>query len=239
MGKKSVAVVETNEIMERPDFMAGHGRGSEEVKASDLAIPRLSIIQSLSPQRKKNDPAYIEGAEEGMIFNTVSRELYEGGVTMVPCYFRPEWVLWKLQDFGGGFLGSYPSEEEGEKAWAQQENKNQCELVDTGNHFCLLLHPDGRAEEVVVSMSVSQQKISRQWNSMIRIAGGDRFERKYKLEAVAVQNKKGQDFFNWKVTQLGFVDKTTYDHAESLYEAMAAGKKTVAHGDEPVTDADM
>lgn len=226
MSKKAVVKKQTTEL-DRPSYMKGASRGSEEVKIENLAIPRLSIIQALSPQRKKNDPNYIDGAEEGMIFNTVTCQLYEDGVTVVPCYFRPEWVLWKSMDSGGGFVGAFSSPEEAQRALEHHDDARDLEIVDTSNQFCLLINDSGRIDEVVISMSASQQKISRQWNSMIRVAGGDRFERMYKLEAVGVQNSRGQDYFNWKVTQLGYVSEEVYNRAEGLYAAIASGKRDI------------
>ena len=42
----------------------------------DITIPRVDVLQALSPQRKKTNAEYIEGAEEGMLFNTVTKQLY-------------------------------------------------------------------------------------------------------------------------------------------------------------------
>jgi hypothetical protein len=52
------------------------GKGLQNVTNDDITIPRLAIVQSGSPQRKKKDEKYIEGAEEGMIFNTVTNTVY-------------------------------------------------------------------------------------------------------------------------------------------------------------------
>ena len=57
------------------------GSGFEETSAESFAIPFLSILQSGSPQCKKSDGAYIKGAEEGMLFNSVTGDMYgEEGV---------------------------------------------------------------------------------------------------------------------------------------------------------------
>ena len=42
--------------------------GFGEVQAEDLRTPRISIIQALSPQRKKDSSEYQPDAEEGDIF---------------------------------------------------------------------------------------------------------------------------------------------------------------------------
>ena len=53
------------------------GLGNENVGTDDLAIPRLDLIQQLSPQIDKSSPKYIEGAETGHIFNTLTGEVYD------------------------------------------------------------------------------------------------------------------------------------------------------------------
>jgi hypothetical protein len=200
------------------------------------------MIQDLSPQRKANKPEYIEGAEEGMLFNTVTNELYPTFVLFVPVYFRLEWVIWKHRDSGGGFIGAYTTQQEAVAAVAdhalagQMTEKNEpvLDVQDTAQHFGLLLDPnssleDPRAQEIVISMSRSQLKPSRQFNSQIKLAGGDRWERYYKLSAVVTEGQKG-DYFNWKVQQLGFVSESVYKQAESLYEAVKAGQRDVERG---------
>ena len=84
-----------------PEFLkTGTARGNEQVGASDLIIPRIELVQSLSPCRKKTDPAYIEGAEEGDLYNNVTRELYGKEITVIPLYFAKEFLLWKDRSKG-------------------------------------------------------------------------------------------------------------------------------------------
>ena len=87
MAKKEVAVIDSTELAvsnDLPDWLQGKGaaRGSENVTTDDMLIPRIELVQALSPARKKSDAAYIEGAEEGMLYNNVTRELYGESVRM-------------------------------------------------------------------------------------------------------------------------------------------------------------
>ena len=83
--------------------------GMEEMTAEDLSVPYLRILAQLSPQVNKRDGAYVQGAEAGMIFNTVSNEVYDGeqGILVVPCYFNRRLVEWKPRASGGGLVASY------------------------------------------------------------------------------------------------------------------------------------
>ena len=206
---------------------AATGRGSEGMSLQDLVIPRIEIVQSLSPQRKKNDPAYIPGAEEGLIYNTVSRQLYGSHIYVAPVLWRKEYVLWRDRTKGGGFLGAFTSYEEAETAAAGHADSADIQIVDTAQNFVLVCNTDGGHEEAVVSMSRSKMAASRQWNSLVRMAGGDRFSRMYKLESVLTKGAKGE-YFTWKVTQLGATPAEIFKVAETMYSAVASGARDVA-----------
>ncbi len=49
-----------------------HG-GLENIQQDDLATPRLKILMQLSPELEE-----MENAKAGMIYNTVTNELYDG-----------------------------------------------------------------------------------------------------------------------------------------------------------------
>jgi hypothetical protein len=216
-----------------PDYIKqGTNRGSEGVGMDDLTIPRLELVQALSPCRKKNDPAYIEGAEEGMLYNNVSREIYGTSVVIVPVIFKKEYLIWKDRKLGGGFRGAYSYLEEAqamiqELVNADPQNNQGLDAVDTGQHLCLLVRPDGRIEEIAISMSRSKMKVSRQLNSLVRMTGGDRFSRSYLVEGVPDKNDKNEDFFNFRVSQYGFPSQEAYQQAEELYEAIKSGEREV------------
>lgn len=235
-------------IDERPDFLKDDGpaRGSEEVTSNDISLPRLNIVQDLSPQHKKTKPEYIEGAEVGDIFNTASQELYKGEIMVIPVYYRMEWIVWKDQKKGGGFFGSFDSELEAAKALPKIVSegggqKEDYEIVDTAVHFVILLKEGSTAsnpimEQAVISMSKSQMKISRKWNTVIKMAGGDRFSRIYKMKAIDDKNQAGQEYKNWSVMPIGYVSKAMYEFAEQTYDSVKSGKVKAGHAQDD-TDA--
>ncbi|REK56661.1 MAG: hypothetical protein DWQ49_09835 [Bacteroidetes bacterium] len=213
----------------RPSFMGDTARGQENVGTDDITIPRLDVIQSLSPQRKKNDPAYIEGAEEGLLFNTVSGELYGKSVIFVPVFFRKEFVVWKDRKSGGGFNGAFSTKAEAE-AHATSLGED-FEVQDTAQQFGLIWRPESTPdnpvlEEIVISMAKSKMKVSRQLNTMCKMAGGDRFERAYEISSAHVEGTKGE-YESLVVKPLGFVNEPVYRAAEKLYEAISSGQRDV------------
>lgn len=253
MSKQQLAKVGGGLPMERPTWMTGAGRGNEGVTTDDMTLPRLSIIQDLSPQHKKGKPEYIEGAETKMIFNTATNELYGERVFVVPVMFRKEWIVWKDINKGGGFKGAYPTQAEAMAAMSELDDASDCEVVDTAQHFCLVIPASApvaeyekHMQQAVVSMSKSQMKVSRQWNTLIQTTGGDRWERLYELSVVDDQNAAGNEYYNWKVKQMGYVTEEVFIVAEKLYESIRSGKVDVkrdqespsGHAQGEVTDQD-
>ncbi len=67
---------ETNVVQFDPSmFEADANEGLGQLGQDDLAIPFLRILGDTSPQVKKRDPEYVDGAEVGMIFNSLTREV--------------------------------------------------------------------------------------------------------------------------------------------------------------------
>jgi hypothetical protein len=230
MAKNQVAVKEeqfevvTNEL---PEWLRDKAvvRGAENVTTDDMIIPRIELVQALSPARKKTDAAYIEGAEEGMLYNNVTRELYGEGVSVVPVYYTKQFLVWKDRKSGGGgsngFRGAFASEALARDAITQLAEEG-LEVSDTAQHFVLVKCGDAW-QEAVISMAKSKMKVSKRWNSLIRMTNTDSFSRAYRLSAVTETNARNESYFNFGITPLGFVPKDVYDRAEKLYETIRAG----------------
>lgn len=214
----------------------GQARGSEEVTSRDMVLPRLEIVQAQSPIKDLD-----ETIREGHLFNSVTQEVYGDVAYFVPVYFRLEYLLWKDQDLGGGFFGSYPSEGEAKArlkdvidedpglAGQTKDGKPIVEIVDTPVQYGLRITPEGVCEQIVISMAKSKSKVSRKWNAMIQIAGGDRFSRVYKLTTFTDENKQGKKFKNFVVQPAGFTPEAVYRNAEKLYEVLKTQDFRVAH----------
>lgn len=236
---KSNMVVASSVVQEMPSYLQGavSARGLESASADDLSIPRLELAQSLSPCRKKSDPLYIEGADEGMLYNSLTRELYGDSVLLIPVFYRKDYVAWKNRDMGGGFRGSYPSQQAALQALTEMPDGDSCQIQVTAQHFCLLVKPNGDTEDIVLSLSRSKLKVSRKWNSLVKIAGGDSFSRVYRVSSVTEKNAAGQEYYNLSVSIVGYPDEPLYRRAEALYHSVSSGEATVDAGSYGQADA--
>lgn len=200
-------------------------RGNENVTSDDLQLPRIDVLQALSPQINKKKESYIQGAEVGMLFNTLTGELYEDGVHITPISFKKSYLVWvdRRKDSSGGLRGVYDTQGEAEQAVAADPERDKLEIVPTAEHFVLL--DDG--SEVIISMAKSKMKVSRRFNSLIRMNGGDRFSRRYKVTSFEDEGAQGE-YQNLKIEQDGFPSEDVYMKAEQIYIAINSGSKPQA-----------
>lgn len=201
--------------------------GNENVTSRDMVIPRIDLLQDLSPQVKRNDEAYIEGAEPGMLFNSLTGELYGNEVYIVPVFFVTTFNIWVDRKKGGGFRGAYTSEaaaraEVPRLAREEDLRESDFQIVETGNNYGFVLLPDGRVEEVAIAFSKTKLSASRKLNSLIRMTGGARWRRAYKLQAVRKKNNKGE-FYTFDVALGPYVSEELYKRAQGAYEMFNRG----------------
>lgn len=212
-----------------PDYIRqDSNRGNENVGTEDLVIPRLELVQALSPcLDENNEAAYIEGAKQGQLFNSLTRELYGSSVLVVPVMFMKQYLVWRDRKKGGGFGGAFNSIADAKDEISRREDPENWEPVETGQHLVLIIKANGALEEAMISMSRTKLKISRQWNSLIRQGGGDRFSRVYQITGVKETNSNNDTYFNFSVKFVGFPSQDIYERASELYERIAGGDVNV------------
>lgn len=238
-GGTAVDIVATPSNLNLPAFLQARegqaARGTEGVGMEDLVIPRLELVQSLSPCLEEGTGAFIDGAKPGMLYNNVTRELYGRMVSVIPVSFKKEYIVWKDRKKGGGFVGAFSTADEADAVMASQEVPGDHRVNDTANQFCLLIHPEtGDLIEIVVSMAVTKLKVSRQWNTLIRINGGDSFARVYELGSFLDENKAGEKYHNFTIKNVGYVSELQYKRAEELYEVVSSGAAKMSRDDEVI-----
>jgi hypothetical protein len=255
MSNKELAPQKTKAVALAAQFEDDAGVGFEQADANAYAIPFLTVLQSMSPQCKKSDGAYIKGAEEGMLYNSVTQEIYDGeaGVTAIPCYFKRSYIKWAPRESGGGFRGELmPSDPQIAAGKVNAEGRMIDSegniLADTRTHYVLMLDKNGGYQPAVISLSSSQIKKSRNWMSKmngIKLQRADgshftpaMFSHMYKITTVPESNDKGS-WFGLKVETIGPVNSTElYQAAKSFRDAVSSGevKEQIPHA--ATTDAD-
>lgn len=226
-GGKALAAVEMPDFL-KDQVVEDAGSGMENASAQDYALPFIYLLQKMSPQVDD-----VDGAEAGMFINTVTNELFEE-LVVIPCFFDKVYNEWIPRDEGGGFVASYRT-----RAEAEEAKKEGTQIVDTANHYCLVQSEDGTWTPVIISLTSTKLKASRNWMSkisqvMIDTPRGKKtapsFAKQYKiLPEGPLKNEKGV-YYTVKVEVIegsdGWVqDAEVYSAARGFYESVKAGQK--------------
>ena len=213
--------------------------------SDDFALPFLRVLGQLSPETNKRDAKYVEGAEPGMIFNTVTKQLYDGekGVSVIPCYYKREYVEWSDRGEGTSApvaihpVESCISKDATLDASYKDRLPNGNYLENTASYFVLL----ESGEAALISMKSTQLKVSRSWNSMmnsIKLKGKNGMftpamcSHVYNLKTVQQSNDKGT-WFGWSIEKVGPVqDKGLYEQAKSFADSANKGDVVTKHSEE-------
>ena len=172
--EKQVTIKKEAELPSTILFEDDSAAGFENVKTTSLALPILKLLQNGSGEAQRRNQNYVEGAEPGMLLNTVTKKLYDGakGVSVSPCHYKLEYQEWA--DFGTGSGrpenifpdGSDILDQTTKDGGGKDRLDNGNYILTVGQHYVLVIGDDG-AEQALISMSSSQGKISRKWNSMM------------------------------------------------------------------------
>tara|TARA_R110000868_G_scaffold279675_1_gene539728 strand:- start:6400 stop:7206 length:807 start_codon:yes stop_codon:yes gene_type:complete len=243
MAKNAVAVsAQSTALTVADEFEQFAGLGMDQVRTEDMTIPFLRILAQLSPQVNKRDGAYVDGAEAGMLYNTVSNEVFNGeeGVLVIPCYYNRRYVEWKPREKGGGYVGSYDSDDKIVHTTFRDDRGNDILpngnlLSNTAQFFALLLDKDGLPQRCLITMTSSQLKRARKWVTQMqsRTAVGRNgmfvlpmMSQVYRLRTTEERNDKGS-WFGWEISHARSLElpdeKSIFDLGVSFSAAVRAG----------------
>ena len=226
-------------------------KGLGTISQQDLALPFLKILGQLSPEVNKRDGKYVEGAEPGMIFNSVTGELYDGvkGINVIPAFYKLEYIEWKDRGEGPGApVAIYDSSSDimsKTKPDANYKDRlpNGNYIEKTASHFVIITGDS--PSTALISMKSTQLKISRKWNSMmsgLKLKGKNglftpaSFSHIYRLKTTQMSNDKGT-WFGWEVSKVGpITDQSLYQQAKTFSENISKGSVKAKHGEEKPKD---
>jgi hypothetical protein len=234
---RDVTVKKEGNLPAEMNFIQDAGAGLENMDKDDLALPFLKLLQTGSDETKKKHANYVEGAEAGMFYNTVTKKLYSGekGIEVIPCFYKltyPEWAPFERKE------GRPISPDRGPEILAKTKKNssgkdcldNGNEIIKTANHFVII--NGERPEKALMAMKSTQLKVSRGWNSIIKdefetdpqtkkSIPAPSFSRIYKLNSV--ENSGSFTWQGYKISLLRKVDNAAvYQMAREFHNSLKA-----------------
>ena len=237
-------------------LVADAGKGSEEIDQSSFTIPRIQLLQPLSPV--VNDADEDSGIRAGMFYNSATGEAFKEFI-FTQAHFNRRYVRW---DADNNFKGIYlPLEVEGNRvpnatvakdgfAYTITDDAGAGDtLVDSRVHYILIRDPNtGVLTPAVFNLTRTQIKHSKRLITMIRTTefnvGGRRivppsWAMFYRASVGKEKNERGQ-WYVWNFSRVGPVnDPSEYAAGKSYHDAVTSGEIAANLGsdDEAVASA--
>src|SRR6516164_7301360 len=209
MPKKEEELIKVGEVgsIVVPDYLEGDEMlGFDDMGREDMTLPRLGLCQSMTPQRKKESPGYVQGLEEGDWFNTITGENFGNTVMVTPLLFYKTRIRFFPLDSGGGIrcqsrdfhlgVGDPGGDCDTCKlATFNAEQKPDCNKFF--NYPALAWRPGatpGPQNLLVVSFKSTALKAASAWNSLMQIRRKSMFTGIYRFTS-ALQQKDKQSWY--------------------------------------------
>lgn len=196
-------------------------RGKEALDRDDLVLPRLAICQSTSPEKDRDDAKFIEGLQEGDLFNTLTQTNYGRGPIDVVIIRGP---LKRAVEFERGPDGK-PTKKivDFNVPW----NDPRCEFTDGSNgtrqkpiatrFYEYLVYVPKTAEVALLSMSNTKIKVAKNLNSLLSYRPGAAWAGLYKVAAIKEEGG-GNKWFNYKINPAGPTPPQVIADAAALFK---------------------
>lgn len=191
------------------DFGSHAGAGMETVTARDMLIPRLTIIQALSPQLKPRDSNFIEGAKVGDICDVGTSEIFDQPLAFLPCAFNKVWLEWAPRKSGKGLVAIHTSDAILQKCSLSEKNQQfhgENIVIETSQVFGLNMNAMMRRS--FISFASTQTKKAKKWltlanGEILKRSDGSLFTppffyRIYNLTSTEESNNEG-DWAGWRI----------------------------------------
>jgi hypothetical protein len=217
-------------------------KGFENMTQDDFALPFVRILGQLSPQVTQGDAKFIEDAKPGMIYNTVTNDLFDGkkGIKVIPCSYKKDYPEWNDRGEGPGapvavHLPNSPVIATGKREGSKIRLPNGNYLEETASYYVMVETKTGAYTPALITMKSTQLNVSKKWNSMMKFIqlpdgkGGFAIPPMhgvvYNLTSTLQKNDKGS-WYGWVVTQ----DRILDQNDKSLYLSAKDFRGNVSKG---------
>lgn len=233
--EEKALVPKQEQAMVVPDYLLpkdGVGvRGRENVEKSDLVLPRLKLLQPLSPEVQDEE----KDVEAGHLYNTLTQQDFGSSIVFIPIVHFKSRIYWRDRDDDSGERiicsapdGLHPISSEfsdlcincKNQKWNNnaKDPKDKAPKCTMFYNFAILI--EGEMTPIALSMERTKIKVAKKLLSLITCTGKlDMFAKKYKLGVTKEKNKKGI-WYNYDITPIGFVTAKEFKVAEVAYQSL-------------------
>lgn len=224
--KSQIAEAPKNEVVK-----AATRRGHEQpVDQGDIMIPRVKLLQALSPEVQEGDGKL----RQGMLVNSLTKEELpkdaEGWITFIPIMRSVNWVKFNARNDKDPAYD--PTYELGQLIWRSNDPSDPLVIQEgkfgpkgeppvATKFINYLAWVPGCEMPIVLSFSKTSFKAGKALTTLTEMVHGkdDLFQWKYRVRAKKEQNKAKQQYFVLEATEAGKASEEEYKRAEDVYES--------------------
>lgn len=187
-------------------------RGFENEDTSDLLLPRIELLQGLSPAVQQGK------GKAGDIVNQISKQPLPTDI-IIPIAMHRKYIKWIPRDEGGGI--EYQTTDRNDPRvikdtkWGAHGEKPSCTSY---MNFLVLL--EGSTLPIVLSFAMTNYNTGKKLYTLCKMTNQDMWKGKYKLSSLSRTNQMG----TWHVFEIDEAGKTEVKNveiAEQLYHSFA------------------
>lgn len=215
-----------------PEWMRGKaGQGLEQIRPEDVEVPRLKLLQALSPELKQS-----ETMRAGQWMHSITEQGFGNKIRVIPLYADQSYILWRPRKSGGGILARAmdgihwtPSDgvfnvkldngkdvtwktattvaKSGLAEWGSTDPSDPNSAPAATRMYNLVVLPIDFMETgpAVVTMQRSSIRVARKLFSQLKLARAPLYGLVFDLSSDDAKNSAAQEFMIPKWTQTGIL----------------------------------
>lgn len=214
--------------------------GFENVTARDLLIPRLTILQGLSPQVTRGKPEYDEKAKVGDIYDIGLQERFADGMIFIPVHYQKQYLEWAPRESGKGLQGIHDDPSILDKT--ERDERSGRPHLPNGNYIAETaqlygLNVNAAFRRSFIPMTSTQLKKARR---LLTLATSEKLQRRdgseftpplwyraYHLTSVPESNNQG-NWQGWKIERAQAL--TEFEGWQKLLVSIQEFRKSLVEG---------
>lgn len=182
---------------------------ADNITSKDLRLPRIALLQSLSPQVQNEGEKY----KPGMFIDTLTQDILKAPITFIPSFVFSNVIKWKPRAEGGGMIWktTNPTPEQlKEIQWNGNEKPTADQYI---NVVCTV---PGVDVPLILSLCKTSLKAGQTLATLIQLSGCA-WKYNYELDAIKTTNAKGT-FYVMRTKRGALSTPEQMTSAAELYE---------------------
>jgi len=182
---------------------------ADNITSSDLRLPRVALLQALSPQVQNDGGKY----KQGMFIDTLTQDVLPSTVVFTPVFVFKNVIKWKPRNEGGGMIWKTTNPTP-EQLADTQWNGDKKPVADVYINAVVLIK--GSTTPMILSFCKTSLKAGQDLATLCFLSKPC-WKYSYNLDAVKVSNTKGT-FYVMRVTRGSLNDSNQVIEASELFE---------------------